>query len=244
MKNTFLITALFALLISACSSSNSSAPVKETPQVTKTVAIATKVVIPATRTAAPISPSETLAPTTTSTPSVTLFPTVTFRENVVCRQGPDKNYYRVVSLNSGQSSQVQGRNEDGEWLNILTNTPNKSFTCWIPLSSVEKFGEVKDLMVLIASPLPIGPNRVSATKGACGVNKHGTVVLEWSPQASGTGYIVYRNGKNIANVYDSIYIDHDTPGSATPYNYDYLIQAFNSVGVSKVTASIRVTLCD
>ena len=242
MRKIVIILALIAISVSACSSRNSVA-IPVTPLPTQEILPSATQQAP-TLTASPIPPTETAAPVLTSTPAVTLFPDVTFSEAVVCRLGPDKNYFRVVTFEAGQTSKAQSRSEDGKWLVILTQTPNKSFTCWVPTASVKDFGDVNNLLVSVEPALPTGPSRAISSKGVCGINKQGAIVVEWSPMANGTGYYVYRNGKNIAAVYDDIYIDHDTPGSKTPYVYTYTIQAFNAAGISKVTASVSVTLCD
>jgi hypothetical protein len=163
---------------------------------------------------------------------------------VICRLGTDLNYYPVVTFTPGQTSDAQGRSADGLWLIVESKTPNKSPTCWVPAASVENFGEVNKLLVSSPPPLPIGPGSATSTKGVCGINNNGAIVVRWSPVVTGTGYYVYRNGRNIATVYGGQYIDRDTPRSKTAYIYNYGIQAFNSVGLSKVTASVSVTLCD
>jgi hypothetical protein len=240
MKKTILLLALIAIFVSSCSSNQPVA--QNTPQASAVVATATAV--PPTPTASPVPPSATPAPTATSTPHVTLFPTVTFAEKVVCRQGTDVNYYPVVTYKPGQTSQAQGRSEDSLWLVVDSQAPNKNPTCWVPVASVEDLGDISPLMVSSPPPLPVGPYKATTTKGMCGINDRGAIVVEWSPVVGGSGYYVYRNGKNIATVYGGQYIDHDTPGSRTPYIYTYIIQAFNSSGLSKTTAGASVTLCD
>ena len=245
MKKSIIIFALISILVSACSSPTPT-PEPTAPQASPVVE-ATATEIPPTATASPVPPIPTIAPTATATQTTTLFPTVTTSENVTCRQGPDINYYKVVSFSAGQSSQVQGRNEDGKWLNVLTQAPNKSYTCWVPTASVKSFDGAADLQVVVGAPLPTGSTYATAyaDHNACGVNRrNGSVVVDWSPVAEGTGFFVIRNGTNIATVYGGEYIDHDTPGSKTPYVFTYVIQAFNSVGLAKVTAIASVTLCD
>jgi len=240
MKKSILLLALMLLLISACAPSSPS--VENTP-LAAPIATQTSTALPPTATASPVPPTARPEPTATSTPE-TLFPVVTFSEQVVCRLGTDLNYYKVVTFAPGQTSQAQGRSQDGEWLIVDSKVPNKNPTCWVPVTSVEKFGEVSNLLVSSPPPLPIGPNRASSTKGVCGVNTRGAIVVEWGPVQNGTGYFLYRNGKNIATIYGNRYIERDTPGSKTPYVYTYGIQAFNNVGLSKLTASVSVTLCD
>ena len=243
MKKSIIIFALIAILISACASNATPTPTQaEVPQVVEATATA----LPPTATASPVPPSATPAPTLTSTPAVTLFPTVTLSANTACRMGPDLNYYRVTNFTSGMTTQVQGRSDDSKWLNVLTQTKNKSFTCWIPLESVKAFEGAADLRVVPAAPLPTGAMAASARKRSiCGVNKdNGSVVINWTPYGEGMGFIIYRNGKNVTTVYGGEYIDHDTPASKSAYVLTYTIQAFNSVGLSKVSASVSVPICD
>jgi hypothetical protein len=241
MKKSITILVLAAVLISACGAQKPAT--QDAPPATRAV-IATATAVPPTSTPTEVPPSTTPEPSPTATPKVTLFPTVTFTETVVCRLGPDANYYPVVNFTKGQTSQAQGRSEDGAWLIVMSQVKIKSSTCWAPVASVADFGNVDDLTVSIAPPLPVGPSRATATKVACG-NRLGTgpLTLYWFPAVDGVGYYIYRNGKNLATIFGDYYVDHDTPNSKAPYVYTYGVQAFNSVGLSKVTASVSVTLC-
>jgi hypothetical protein len=246
MKKIIVFLALISLLVSACSANTpvpTSAPVLPQAAPTK---MATATALPPTASASPLPPSATPEPTLTPTTAPNLFPEVTLSENVVCRKGPDVNYYRVVNYSVGQATEVQGRSADSQWVEVITNAPNKNYTCWLPVTSVKGIPSVADLDVPDVASLPTGARVVTAVrKSVCGVNKaNGAVVIDWSPIAEGTGFTVIRNGRNIAQVYGGEYIDHDTPGSKTAYVYTYTIQAFNSVGISKVNASVSVTLCD
>ena len=159
--------------------------------------------------------------------------------------GPDKNYYAVITYQAGKTAQVQGRSDDSQWLNVLAQTPNKNYTCWVPVESVKQIDNIPALRVVTAAPLPTGATvAIARARPICGVNKNnGAVVIDWTPYADGTGFIIYRNGKNITTVYGHEYIDHDTPGSKTAYTLNYVIQAYNAVGLSKVTAGVSVTIC-
>ena len=243
MKKSLIIFALIAVLISACSAGAPATAPAQVPQVVESTATA----IPPTATAIPtaLPPSATPVPTATATPAVSLFPEVTFSASTVCRMGPDKNYYPVITYSAGKTTQVQGRSDDGNWLNVMTQAPNKPLTCWVPVESVKGVADVPDLRVVTAAPLPTGASlAIARQRPICGVNKNnGAVVIDWTPYADGTGFIIYRNGKNLTTVYDHEYIDHDTPGAKKAYTLIYDIQAFNAVGLSKVSASVSVTIC-
>jgi len=243
MKKMIILLALTAMLISAC---GAKTPVPEAAPLATATPRSTATAVPPTSTATLAPPSATPEPVSTATPKVTLFPTVTFTEKVVCRFGPDVNYFQVMTFSAGQTSQAQARSEDSAWLIVMSQTPNKSPTCWVPVASVENFGNVGDLMTSIAPPLPVGPSRATADKVGCG-NRAApgmSTTIYWSPVVDGVGYYVYRNGKNHATVFGGYFVEHDTPNSKKPYVYTYGIQAFNSVGLSKVTASVSITLCD
>jgi hypothetical protein len=242
MKKSIILLILVTVLISAC---GAKTPVPQAVQLATATARNTATALPSTSTPTPAPPSATPEPTSTATPKVTLFPTVTFTEKVVCRLGPDANYFSVVTFSPGQTSQAQGRSEDSAWLIVMSQVPIKSSTCWVPVASVENFGNVGDLIVSIAPPLPVGPSRATAAKVGCG-NRAGPgneTTIYWSPVVDGVGYYVFRNGKNHATIFGGYYVEHDTPNSKKPYVYTYGIQAFNSVGLSKVTASVSITLC-
>jgi hypothetical protein len=242
MKKSITLLVLAAVFLSACGSLKPSA--QDTPSVPATV-VNTATALPPTSTATAVPPSATPEPSLTATPKVTLFPTVTFTEKVVCRLGPDVNYFPVVTFSAGQTSQVQGRSEDNAWLIVMSQVKIKSSTCWVPVASVENFGNVSDLIVSVAPPLPVGPSSATAAKVGCGnraVPGMATTIY-WSPVVDGVGYYVFRNGKNHATVFGGYFVEHDTPNSKNPYVYTYGIQAFNSVGLSKVTASVSITLC-
>jgi hypothetical protein len=242
MKKSIILLVLVTILLSACGAKTPPPQAAPAPLAT---AIDTATAVPLTSTATPALPSATPEPTSTATPKVTLFPTVTFTEKTVCRLGPDVNYYPVVTFSPGQTSQVQGRSEDSAWLIVMSQVPIKSSTCWVPVASVENFGNVGDLIVSIAPPLPVGPVWATADHVGCGnrAGKGMATTIYWSPVVDGVGYYVFRNGKNHATVFGGYFVEHDTPNSKNPYVYTYGIQAFNSVGLSKVTASISITLC-
>lgn len=236
MKKLLLLLVLTMLLVSACAPQPTPTPLPTAAPVIEN----TPTVRPPTATPAP---SATPEPTLTATPATELFPTVTFTQKVICRLGTDVNYFPVVTFTPGQTSRVENRSFDAQWLMIDAQTPNKNPTCWVPVASVEAVPGLENLLVSAPPPLPAGPISASVSPGVCGVNRQGPITLTWSQGSAGTGYYIYRNGKNIATVYGGLYLDRDTPASKTPYTYTYGIQAFNSVGLSKVTASASVTLC-
>jgi hypothetical protein len=241
MKKSIIFLVMATIFLAACGAKTPAPQVA--PLATQTAfPTATKIRPSATPTEAP--PTLTPEPSATATPDFTLFPTVTFAQTTVCRLGPDENYYKVVTFAPGQTSQAQGRSEDSAWLIVLSQAKNKSFTCWVPVANVEKLDNIEPLTVSIAPPLPVGPSNATSSAGICGrnaVNK--PVTIYWSPVVGGGGYYVYRNGENHATVFGGYYNDYGVPKSKDPVVYTYVIQAFNSVGLSKVKAAVSVTMC-
>jgi hypothetical protein len=56
-------------------------------------------------------------------------PLATANTNSFCRSGPGEKYGTTGALSSGESAQVMGRSENGNWWVI--NQPGDSGTCWI-----------------------------------------------------------------------------------------------------------------
>jgi len=241
MKKSIIFFVVVAVFLAACSA-QTPAP-QAAPLATQTSAPKATTIRPsATPTEAP--PTLTPEPSATATPDFTLFPTVTFSQTTVCRLGPDENYFKVVTFSTGQTSQVQGRSEDSGWLVVLSQAKNKSFTCWVPVASVEKINNIEPLTVSVAPPLPVGPSNATSSPAICGRNAiNKPLTIYWSPVVGGGGYYVYRNGENHATVFGGYYNDYGVAKSKTPVVYTYEIQAFNSVGLSKVKAAISVTIC-
>jgi hypothetical protein len=245
MKKLIIILALIAMFVSACSPSSPAAAPDASQASAVVVATATETALPPTATFTPVPPSDTPAPTLTFTPTVTFFPTVTFSKTVTCRLGPDPLYFQVMTFTAGKTSEAQSRSEDGKWLVVTTQAPNMPTICWVPVTSVADFGDVNNLLVSNPPSLPSGPSSATVSKSACG--KFDAIVVTWSPATDGVGYRVYRNGTNIATIYGEQFIDHKVPGtkaSKPAVTLTYTIQAFDSTGLSKSTASASVTLCD
>jgi len=245
MKKPIIILALIAMFVSACSPGK-PATAPDAPQASAAiVATATETALPPTATFTPVPPSETPAPTLTFTPTVTFFPTVTFTKYTACRQGPDPFYFQVMTFTTGKTSEAQSRSDDGKWLVVTTQMPNKPTVCWVPVTSVADFGDVNRLLVSTPPSLPNGPSQATVNKDACGIGD--AIVVTWSPATDGVGYHLYRNGAYLTTVYGEQFIDHKVPrtkSSKPPVTLTYTIQAFDSTGLSKSIASASVTLCD
>jgi hypothetical protein len=243
MKRTLILLTLIATLVTACGAAQTTQqPVKFIP-------------LPATETLAPTAVPPTKAPTAvpSAVPTATQTPipvapkTVTFAEKVTCRMGPDKHYNAVVTYLPGQTTTLEGRSEDSAWVMVDVTVPNKASTCWAPVASLDKPGDLSTADVIPAIPLPAAPLSLTATNGVCGTTGGTTgnpMKLVWVRAAPGLGYRIYRNGKNIGTVYDDHFRDFETPRTKKPYTYVYTIESFNAIGVSAKSVSVSVTLCE
>jgi hypothetical protein len=169
----------------------------------------------------------------TNTPTPTPAPagpsTVTFKVNGNCRKGPGIVYNIVTSLAQGQQAQVDGRDAQSQWVDVLV--PNTQARCWVALSSVDLNVPVETLALLPLPPLPDAPATFT-DKAQCVIkSKSLTVKLTWLDVSNESGYHIYRNGNLIdtagANV--TTYMDGSAPLGV---DLTYEIEAFNANGAS------------
>jgi len=73
-------------------------------------------------------------------------------QDSTCREGPDRLYAAAGYLMLGESAEVVGQSQDGNWL-VIAN-PDWSGRCFIARTLVEVTGQTEDLPVFAAPPLP------------------------------------------------------------------------------------------
>ncbi len=91
-------------------------------------------------------------PTATSTPEAEESPRAKAIMNANCREGPHKDYKITGALMEGETSQIDGRNQDDTWLWILN--PSAYGHCWISIATVEVLGDISPLPIVAAPPKP------------------------------------------------------------------------------------------
>ncbi len=97
-----------------------------------------------------ILPSET--PTASVTPTLGAI-TVVLIQNANCRKGPGTVYETLTSFLSGQSLQVDGRNEMAPWWWRVA-LPNSSQHCWVSSVAGTLQGDPNQLTIIPAPPTP------------------------------------------------------------------------------------------
>jgi hypothetical protein len=184
----------------------------------------------------PLPPTVTPSSTPTPAPTLDLFPEVTISIDTNCRLGPAKAYYSVYVFNAGQTTQVNGRTEAGDWISV--QNPEKLDYCWVIASSIKEPIAIEPLILVPVKALPEIPWGFTLEKQVCQglISFH----FEWSTDMSASGYRLYRNGALIGEFGGSTnsYIDYPPARKS----YTYAIQATNDVGVSK-SVSLAVPNC-
>jgi len=184
------------------------------------------------------SPAATLAPVETPT-SPASEPLVTIIQNANCRKGPGGAYNVTTSLELGVQTAAVGRNEPSTWWLVIV--PSTDIQCWVSGVTVETAGDVSNLPVVPVDPVPAAPGNFHVAKTTCSANLNNfPVKLEWADVSGETGYRLYRNGSQLAQVGANAtsYTDEAPKGKELTYE----IEAFSALGVSE-RKSLSVPAC-
>ncbi len=99
------------------------------------------------------APTAISSPLPTFTPSPTLSPTpgapqLTPKSPVVnCRSGPNVGYASLDTINSGQTAEIAGRNDNSTWW-YVRDPNNASVFCWVAASVSTASGNLSNLPVI------------------------------------------------------------------------------------------------
>lgn len=207
-----------------------------TPRVTQLTS-ETAAVTP-TLTMEPTLVSATRAPTPTPMPTQTPFalPEITFNQDTNCRLGPSTAYYTSITYSKGETTKVDGRNEDSSWLWV--KTPNEGDHCWIATSVVTNVPPISSAPVIPPAALPENPWGLNADV-VCG--SFNTVKLSWEDGYWENAYIIYRGDAWYAKVPANTVTFRDYPHNAKTYTY--AVKAISQYGESQ-RIYITVKGCD
>jgi len=239
---TFLLAGLLSsLLLASCTLPQDllpptpGFPIPTMPPATDTASPTltpppTETLLPSTPTPLPILPTETLPPTETLSPSPTLsptpftFPTISFKTNANCRLGPSTNYNQLTNFLTNRSTTAEGRNRDSSWLWVKTSAGN----CWVSAATIKDPIDFSFLPIISFTSLPEAPSRLNVVEIVCAGRI--SVTLRWPDVIGETGYRIYRNGIQLAEIKADATEYTDFPPLAAEYLYE--IESFNDVGVS------------
>lgn len=164
---------------------------------------------PAVATATPVStatslPTATQAPTNTPT-STPAAPAATARQAVNLRTGPDQDFDVVRLLTAGESMRLQGRTQQGDWLQVTTDD---GATGWVFAQYLDKNTEgVEVLPVVTVPPLPqcrvAVDSRLSSAYArsalGCPVGSAQIIWAAWQPFEGGA--MLWRNDRDQVTVF-------------------------------------------
>lgn len=180
-----------------------------------------------------VTPTEgtpVVVPLNTDTPAPKTPIFLTFTKNAYCRRGPSTLYRDISSFNQGDTAQADGRN-DGDprwWWVQMTNGQEH---CWVSHTTVETNELAENLPIQTVSlELPEAPSDFVVSKRAC-TGKSYSLRLAWTKSPDADGYILYRNGEELAT-----FKANQTNYEESPPMDQYLLyelSAFNANGYSE-----------
>jgi len=239
------ITLVTAFALTSCNLPATAAPAgnpaTQPPAVSLMAPTATQPPVPTATTApaatatATVAPTAMLAPTATTQLTAQVIPSI----NAYCRKGPGSNYYEITFLQAGTAYNVVGRNSLNTWWLVQASG---NVTCWMGDPGTTQQGPVDQAAIAPAQPLPVTPATFVDSYN-CDATLHTfSVLFSWSAVANATGYRIYRNGTQIADVAPpaTAYTDSSAPQGT---NLVYGLEAHNDYGVA-ARKSVSVPSCN
>lgn len=253
MSRLALLSLLLPLL-AACNLSRpavQAAPPTADPGLVSTIAAQTLAALASPTSTRTPTPAFTLPPsnTPTSTPGVTPTyekPSARFETNTNCRAGPGTLYPVVLVWQSGQTAEIVGKSETGDFW--LVKMPNREKTCWVAGEVVQAAGSVHLLPAVTAPPSPTpAPPKAPGWQNwtySCAYAPGGsnaTVQMSWSDNAQNEdGYNIYRNGQVVAAFGPNVTTYTDTAFVAAGGSLRYYIEVYSDAGRAR-SSTITIT---
>ena len=170
-----------------------------------------------------VNPTVAATATTASSANAQVVPTI----NPYCRKGPGYGYDAITFLLKGTAYTVIGRDSLNSWWQ--TQVPG-NVNCWVVDTSVTRQGPVEQVAIVQAPPLPGTPVQFVNTY-VCNVSKKTlTVALNWAAVDNVTGYNIYRDGNQLAQIGPTLTSYSDSAPLGTDHVYE--LEAFNDYGVA------------
>jgi len=171
-----------------------------------------------------------VVPLHTDTPAPKTPIILTFTKNAFCRKGPSALYRDVSGFKQGDTAQADGRNEtDPRWWWVLI--PNSNEHCWVSHTTVETNDLAEGLPIQTVSlELPQAPSEFVISERAC-TGKSYSLKLAWTKSTGAEGYVLYRNGEELAtfNANQTVYQENPPMDQFLLYE----LEAFNRDGYSE-----------
>ena len=205
-----------------------------TPSMTAT--LPTKVITATVSPQVTFTSSATVSLTTTASQTPTYSaPMLTVKESTHCRTGPGEEYEVVFTYLTGKQLEIVGRYDPGNfWLVKSNESPNG--TCWLWGQFVDVTGSYWTVSSVTppstsTSAPPRGPGidhwEFSCSDGAL------TFTVNWVDNANDeTGYRIFRNGEQIADLPPDITTYTDVFTVSPDERVEYYVQVFSSFGTA------------
>lgn len=205
-----------------------------------------------TLTAVPPSSTPTSQPPAPSTPTYSV-PMLTLLDATNCRNGPGVSYEIIITYSMGQTLEIIGRHEPGNfWLVTSNDSPTGNCWLWGEYAAVE--GSYWTVAAVTPPPTPFAPVTPRATrpqapslqefKYYCDrINNTFSFQLTWEDRAGNeAGYRVFRDGSQTADLPVGSTTYAETIPMPESQSAEYSVQAYNATGTESMQVK-RVT-CD
>lgn len=147
----------------------------------------------ATPTEAPPTATATQAPPT-ATPTLAV-QTITAVIDTNCRQGPGGSFEVISGLRAGRTSEVYGRDFDGNWWFIQRPGGKANEYCWVWEETTEVSGDPEALPVIPPFPAQLSPAASQWYFNLSAVNIHTCSVPTAFIMVQNTGFVAFESAR-------------------------------------------------
>ena len=236
----FLILTGLLVLLSACNMPQGQAPTPDSAAETSVAAtIAAQVTQALLKTATPQPSNTPPEATPTASPSATITPTYSMpmleiKENTNCRSGPGEAYQVITVLRAGQTFELAGRAQEGNYW--LVKIPGQAQPCWAwgefatASGSTHTLPEATPPPTLTAAP-PAAARGLTYAFSCTFTDVR--VELSWTDVATDeSGYRILRNSESIVELPANSTSYTDVAPASSGTTLTYAVEAYNSAGKS------------
>lgn len=240
LNHKFLAGASLLLAMLACNMPFEQVPPPNEIQTAAALTVQAAIITPSsTRVTSPAPASKTSSPTGSPVETITTTPTysvprLTVRESTNCRTGPGEEYEIVFTYLTGKELEIAGR-YDPENFWLVKSNESPTGTCWLWGEYVEVTGSywavssVTPPATSTAHP-PRQPGVVE-WNFSCGVGTLNFTVTWKDNENNETGYRVFRNGEQLAELPANSTTYTDLHNLSSPEeSVEYYLQVYGPSG--------------
>jgi hypothetical protein len=174
------------------------------------------------------------SPTATLTPTYSV-PMLTVQQSTNCRTGPGEDYDVVFTYLTGKKLEIVGRYDPGNFWLVKSNE-SPTGTCWLWGQYVEVAGSYWTVASVTPPPTvtsapPRSPGIVEWNFSCSGGSL--TFTVNWADNAKDeTGYRVFRNGEQAAELPADSTTYTDTVAISADQSLEYYLQVYSPTGTA------------